>query len=190
MLKRNIQVIVNLSLPMEGCIGLVYLFLERLLERLVRDREVIWTFQLTWFAPDSSESVIFRENKSYTDDEMEFLREFRNLEIKKGKRSCDQDVILGWQQSMSQMEGKAENQIVLYFSDYYPAREICLTRGIGARRVFLFTPEASPTRYHIRMVSGSGRLQSAMPVIHWPLEELREEFDDGQWENLMDYMNF
>ena len=51
-MKKNIQIIVDLSRSMESAIAMVYLFLLEFLEYLEKQKLAgeTWTWQLTWFA--------------------------------------------------------------------------------------------------------------------------------------------
>lgn len=188
MKTRNIQVVLDLSLSMKGCVGMVYLFLQKFLQRLWELPNVKWSLQLTWFSGGQTQSVKFEKNQTYTEDDLEFLRVLRAQSLKKGRMTCAEDVQAGCRESMEQMEGEAGEQILLLFTDYCDRQEVLLTEGKGINRVFLFVPESGMMKYRFPMVNKTGKFQTAMPIIYWPLERLKRTAQEEEWDCLLGYL--
>lgn len=186
--RRNIQVVLDISLSMKECAGMIYLFLCECLDRIWSFRDVRWSIQLTWFAGGSTGQVIFENEQTYTQDRMEFLRELRELRLKKGKMTEAEDVRNGCMSSMEKMYGENGEQILLLFTDYCDSREIFLTDGNGVNRVILFVPEEGWMKYRFRIVGKNGDFQTVMPIIYSPLEGLKKIWDEKQWECLLGYL--
>ena len=188
--KKNINIILDLSMSMKTCIGAVCLFLEEMDQRLRQVSKQEFTIQLTWFASEISEMVTFENDRLFTRDPVEFFGALRKLTLCRGRQmTSDNDVEAGFKTAFGNMEGKDSEQVVLFFSDYRGKREIRMDRERGVHRVFLFVPEDSNAWYHFRMTGENGKPQIAMPVIQWPLETLMHPWTDTMWSWLTDYMS-
>lgn len=187
--KRNISIILDLSMSMKTCIGAVCLFLEEMDRRLRQIKNQEFSIQLTWFASEISRNVTFENDRLSTRDSVEFFGALRRLTLCRGRQmTSDSDVEAGWKTALNSMEGEDCEQVILFFSDYRIKREIRLDRERGVNRVFLFVPEDSNAEYRLRMTGGNGKPQIAMPVIQWPLETLMQLWTDSMWSCLTDYM--
>lgn len=187
--KKNINIILDMSMSMKTCIGAVCLFLEEMDKRLRRIGNLEFSIQLTWFASEISSTVTFENGRPETRDPVEFFGALRKLSLCRGRQmTSEDDVEAGLKTAFSNMEGEDCEQVLLVFSDYRPKREIRLDRERGVNRVFLFVPEDSHAGYHFRMTGENGNPQIAMPVIQWPLETLMQSWTDSMWSCLTGYM--
>ncbi len=188
---RDINVLLDVSMSMKECIAMIYLFLYELDRYLAKNTELEVRYRLTWFASNKSERVMFENGAASSTTAREpgkFFARMKTLQLKKGRPTNETDLANGWKTMFDGMEGNAEEQIVLFFSDYRMRGEVSLAEERGVQRVLLFTPGDSRCRYRFHTVNQYGKFQLAMPAVQWPLEQLKEEWDEPMWECLTDYL--
>lgn len=188
--RKNMKVILDLSMSMKTCIGAVYLFLQELDDRIRKTGALDFEYQLSWFSSGKTDDVVFADDRMSTRDPVEFFGAVRRLTLCRGSRmTSDEDVEAGWKKALSSMAGEAGEQVVFFFSDYRMENEIRLEQEHGVNRVFLFLPANSHARYRFRMTGSSGNVQIAMPILQWSLETLMKPWTESMWSGLMTYMN-
>ena len=188
MKRRTIQIVLDVSMSMKHCVGIIYIFLNEFLDRISRWENTDWYFQLTVFSGGFVECIQFRNEKNYTQDKSEFMRIFREQKMKKGNVTCAEDVKAGCIQSMEQMKGKSGEQVLFLFTDYRMGKAVSMMEGKGVNRAFFFLPEDCTGHYRMPIVGKNNRFQIAMPVLRWPLENLKKRLSENEWESLLNYL--
>lgn len=193
MRKRNIQIVIDLSMSMKPAIGLVYAYLYQFLSHLCErnEIEIEVSFQLTWFMGDTSEQVIFHddsEDRNYTTDFDELMGNIKLLKLRQGARTNAETIQQALQISMQQSHGEPQEQILFFFSDYLPNNVIDMNGFGKLNRVFLFVPKEKGMYYRFQMVNSGNAVHKLMPVLVWDLESLSEKLTEEDMECIQNYL--
>lgn len=183
-MKKNIQIIIDVSMSMRDTVGLVYVYLHQFFSYVQeRGENLELSYQFTWFSGQEYRCVEFKPGMFYTDNHERLMGEMKQLKIKKGKseETVIKEALL---KSMNDSHGEESQQVIFYFSDYYLRDVMYLTEAKGVNRVFLFVPENQGARYRFKIVNSENRVQKLMPVLEWNLAELKNELSEDDLECL------
>lgn len=188
MRKRNIQIIIDVSMSMKVVIGLVYAFLYQFLSYTQEVGGVMLTFQLTWFSGEEWKCVEFANGKKYTDSFVELMGTVKMLYLKKGAKSNRLVIQQALEASMKQAYGESTEQVLFYFSDYRLKEMLNLDKMCKVNRVFLFVPDGQSVFYRFTIVNVRNTVQKLMPILLWSLESLKEELSENDMECMLNYL--
>lgn len=187
---KNIQMVVDVSMSTKEMIGLVYVFLDQFLSHVQTNKDDTQiTYQLTWFSGDTCETVSFSNGSFQTESLDRLMGAFKQLKIKKGKKTNAEMLQKALLQSMEYAceQGEAKDQILLYFTDYYLTSVVNVVKSKGISRAFLFVPKDQGAYYKFRIVNNENRAQKLMPVVVWDVNELKKKISPEDMNCLMYY---
>ena len=181
-MKKNIQIIIDVSMSMKDTIGLVYVYLHQFFSHVQeRGENLEVSYQLTWFSGEEYRCVEFKPGRTWTNNHERLMGELKQLKLRRGKsnETVIKEALLS---SLNGSNGEECNQVVFYFSDYYLNDVMYLTEAKGVNRVFLFVPETQGSRYRFKIVNSENRVQKLMPALEWNLEDFKNELSKEDLE--------
>ena len=187
---KNIQIVVDVSMSTKEMIGLVYVFLDQFLSHVQENKDDTQvSYQLTWFSGDTCETVSFPNGSFRTESLDRLMGAFKQLKIKKGKKTNAQMIQNALLQSMecACLDGDAKDQVLLYFTDYHLTSLVNVVKSAGISRAFLFVPKDQGAYYKFRIVNNENRAQKLMPMVVWDVNELEKKLSPEDMNCLMHY---
>ncbi len=186
--KKNIQIVVDISMSMRDTIGLVYVFLYEFLYAIQGKQSLTLSYQLTWFSGDTWDTVDFDNGRNYTDNLNQLFGRMKQLYLKTGQLSNEKTITAALEGAFDAAHGEENEQVLFLFTDYHTKQLLDLTEAGKVRKVFLFVPEGQGEKYRFRIVGKSNVTQKIMPILIWSMESLKEKLSEQDKDCMLAYL--